>query len=305
MNSRNFCWIFRQNPTNAPARAHTHVHLYPLRPLDRPWPIRRAVRALPVSNGPIRRTDGSRFRAPFPGRPREGHNPTTTSSSAAQPRASTRRNSSLVYSVTQHPPPSWLIPLRVRQENRPSGPRPSRVAERRGNHPRTWPGEESPATDAYPVATVLRYFGDYELLAEIARGGMGIVYRARQVRLNRIVALIPELGRGPGGDLLQQPRAASRAIIGRRLDCRIHRPSPPPYRLPHHLDQSAPQRSARPDRIPVRHRPTGSPSARDHDRTLSVQPRTPIRWRISSSTSLPVVAFTVWAISSRMSSRQR
>jgi tetratricopeptide (TPR) repeat protein len=81
----------------------------------------------------------------------------------------------------------------------------------------TFSGTDARRTSAPFVGTSIRYFGDYELFDVLGQGGMGVVYRARQTTLDRVVALkMIRAGLLAGPDDLQRFQNEVEAVA--RLD---------------------------------------------------------------------------------------
>lgn len=77
--------------------------------------------------------------------------------------------------------------------------------------------DDAPLVDEIFCATRPRTIAGYELLGELGRGGMGVIYRARQEGLNRLVALkVMRVGRLATDEEARRFRIEAEAVAGLR-----------------------------------------------------------------------------------------
>ncbi|QDU19996.1 protein kinase domain-containing protein [Urbifossiella limnaea] len=70
------------------------------------------------------------------------------------------------------------------------------------------PGSDQPEPDPLPPSLVA--YSDYEVLRRLGRGGMGVVYLARNLLMGRLEALKLQADPGPGTEFLREVQAAAR-----------------------------------------------------------------------------------------------
>src|SRR5262249_25986945 len=117
------------------------------------------------------------------------------------------------------PPPLPDLPDTRAPGDQPAagGRESTRTADRSATEPAAEPTPEGIPPDGdeaeLPRGTAVRYFGDYELSRVLGRGGMGVVYKAQQLSLNRPVALkMIRAGAWAGDDEVRRFRNEAEAV---------------------------------------------------------------------------------------------